>query len=329
MGTNSQISNSLLPDSPFPHFPKSQISQTMTDAYPPLFLAASSGDIETVRGLLPEENTSLLNQALAQAAALSHFETADVLIDAGADPNGEYDSLYGTVLFPACEYMNPEGISYLLEKEANPAREVVRVEGPRNALQHLLHSHHVSPHKQRCIQLLLQAGAPDPMDAGFAIHLGSMDRLLKALDQDPDLLTQPLPHTYGRFPLEGGTLLHMAVEYNQPHLAEELLARGIDINSRAQDLPATAGTSPVWPTDLIAMGKQTALFHATASSKVLLRFLLDRDADPSLPACFLRDGKEINLTPLEFFEEVDRIECNLLEEVITLRTFQSQRSQSR
>jgi len=291
----------------------------MTDAYPPLFIAASSGDLETVRGLLPEENTFILNQALAQAAALGHFETADVLLEAGADPNGEFNSLYGTVLFPACEYMNPEGIQYLLDKEANPAREVVRVDGPRNALEHLLHSHHPSPHKQRCIRLLLQGGAPDPKDAPFAIHLGSLERLIRALDEDPELLHKPLQKTYGRFSVEGASLLHMAVEYNQPDLAAELLDRGADINATAEELPATTGTNPVWPTDLISQGTQTALFHAKGTSKGMLKFLLDRGADPSISASFLRDGEDVMLTPLEFFEEVDRIECNLLEEILTLR----------
>jgi len=291
----------------------------MTDAYPPLFLAASSGDTETVRGLLPEENEFILNQALAQAAALSHFDTADVLREAGADPNGEFNSLYGTVLFPSCEYMNPEGISYLLKYEANPAREVVRVDGPRNALQHVLHSHHPSPHKQRCIQLLLQAGAPDPEDAPFAIHLGSLDRLTRLLDDDPELLHQPLTETYGRFPLEGATLLHMAVEYNQLSMAQELLDRGLSIDIKAKDLPATTGTSPVWPTDLISLGGQTALFHAKGTSKDMLSFLLKQGADSKQTGSFLRDGKKTDLTPLEFFEEVDRIECNLLEEIIALR----------
>jgi hypothetical protein len=53
----------------------------------------------------------------------------------------------------------------------------------------------------------------------------------------------------------------------------------------------------------------------------MLRFLLDRGADPEIPAYFLRDGKELALTPLAFFEEIDRIECNLLEEILTLKSF--------
>ena len=79
----------------------------------------------------------------------------------------------------------------------------------------------------------------------------------------------------------------------------------------------------MWPTDLIPQGKHTALFHATGASKDMIPFLLKHGADPSLKAAFLRDGKELELSPLEFFEEVDRIECNLLEEILLLRTHSS------
>jgi hypothetical protein len=51
----------------------------------------------------------------------------------------------------------------------------------------------------------------------------------------------------------------------------------------------------------------------------MLPFLLQHGAAPSIPAPFLRDGKTLKQTPLEFFEEVDRIECTLLEEILTLR----------
>jgi len=296
--------------------PRSAVNQS----YPPLFYAASSGDLEAVREHAPDASLHDLNQALAQAAALSQFETADALIDAGAEPNGVYDPLYGTVLFPACEYLNPDGIAYLLERDADPAQEVIRIDGVRNALDHLLQTHHRSPLKTRCIQLLLRAGAPDPGDAPMAVHLGSLSRLEHALKNDDAVLQAPLELDYGHHPLRGATLLHMAVEYNQPELAAALLDRGLDVNQRAERIPGSADTSPVWPTDLVALGGQTPLFHAKDHSRDMLKFLLERGADPSIPAWFLRDGKELQLTPLEFFEEIDRIECNLLEEILTLRS---------
>jgi hypothetical protein len=257
---------------------------------------------------------------LAQAAALNQFECADALLELGADANGVFDPLYGTVLFPSCEYLNPEGISYLLRNDANPARTVVRVEGPRNALDHLLATHHRSPLKAQCIQLLLKAGAPDPQNAAIAIQLGSATRLQAWLEAHPDALNLPLKETYGHHPLTSASLLHMAAEFNQPELAALLLDHGMDINIRAEHLPGSAQTEPVWPTDLVALGQQTPLFHAKGDSKPMLSWLLDQGADPSIPGRFLRDGQELDLTPLAYFEEIDRIECNLLEETLTLRS---------
>lgn len=290
----------------------------MTHKHSPLFLAAASGNLDTIKELAPHADPSDLNKSLAQAAALSQFEVADALLTAGAEVDGDYDPLYGTVIFPACEFLNPEGIAYLLKHGADPAREVLRIDGPRNALTHLLHSHHRSPLKSRCIQLLLQAGAPDPQDAVLAIHLGSLPRLKDALDAQPEFLKAVLDLPYGHHPLEGASLLHMAVEYNQAELAEELLSRGLEVNRVAERIPGTSHTRPVWPTDLVALGGQTPLFHAKGTSKEMLRFLLEKGADPEIPAWFLRDGKERALTPLAFFEEIDHIECNLLEEILTL-----------
>lgn len=293
----------------------------MTDAaYSPLFLAAASGDLETVQALSPSASQRELNRSLAEAAALSHFEAAEALLSAGAEIDGNFDPLYGSVLFPACEFMNPEGIEWLIAHGADPAREVMRIDGPRNALQHLLHSHHRSPLKTRCIQMLIQAGAPDPGDAVMAVHLGSLSRFVNALNAHPAWLNEALDLRYGHFPLEGASLLHLAVEFNQGAMVEELLARGMDVNQPAAPLPATVGTNPVWPTDLISLGGQTPLFHAKGHSKDMLSLLLKHGANPALVATFLRDGKEISLTPLEFFEEIDDIECNLLEEVLTLKT---------
>lgn len=292
----------------------------MTDPYSPLFLAASSGDLETIQELSSDASQEDLNKALAEAAALNHFEAADALVMAGADADGDYDPLYGSVLFPACEFMNPEGIAWLIERGADPAREVIRIDGPRNALEHLFHSHHRSPLKSRCIQLLLQAGAPDPEDAQMAIHLGSLPRLKKVLDARPELLNEPLEISYGWFPLAGASLLHMAVEFNQGDLVEELLKRGIHVNQIAEAIPGTSTTTPVWPTDLVTLGRQSPIFHAKGDSKDMLKLLLKHGAAPSAEALFLRDGKEVSLTPLEFFEEIDNIECNLLEEVLTLKT---------
>ena len=292
----------------------------MQSDYPPIFYAAAAGQLDRIRELGPVSAPEDLNQALAEACSLSQFEAADLLMEFGASADGLYHEAYGTVLFPACERLNPEGIRFLLKHGADPARTVHRLDGPRDALTHLLHSPYRSPLKAQCIQTLLSAGVVPPDDAVTAIHRESLPLLRAALDRNPDALHHPLHAAYGLYPLQGASLLHLAVEFNQPDLAGELLSRGLDINTTAEDIPGTAGTEPVWPTSLVALGKQTPLFHARGYSRDMLKFLLDRGADPARKAPFLKNGKPVQLTVLELFQAIDDIECTLLEEILILRS---------
>lgn len=291
----------------------------MKSDYPPLFYAAAAGQLDRIRDLGPASDPEDLNQALAEACALSQFDAADLLMEFGADPAGLYHEAYGTVLFPACERLNPEGIRFLLTHGADPARTVRRLDGTRDAFTHLLHSPFRSPLKSQCIQLLLGAGLTPPDDAPTAIHRESLPLLKAALDRDPDALHRPLDAPYGVHPLQGATLLHLATEFNLPDLAAELLRRGADINAPALDIPGTATTEPVWPTQLVALGRHTPLFHARGYSKNMLPWLLEHGATPRHSAPFLRDGKPVSLTALDLFQAIDDIECNLLEELLILR----------
>jgi ankyrin repeat protein len=293
----------------------------MQNDYPPLFYVASSGDLDEIRALAPDAEPLEKNQALAQAASLGQLEAAALLLELGADANGLFSEQYGTVLFPACERMNPDGIRFLLEHGADPRKGVRRRKAGREiqALDHLLASPERSPLKPRCIALLLKAGAEDPGGPAMAIHKGNAAALREALAADPEALCRPLDADYGRFPLEGATLLHLAVEYNEIECATELLRQGLDVNAKALSLPGTVRTRPVWPTQLVSLGEQSALFHAKGYAKESLAFLLERGADPGQRAPFLRNGKKVMLTPEAFFEEEDRIECNLLDEILTLR----------
>ncbi|MCC5847935.1 MAG: hypothetical protein JJU29_07550 [Verrucomicrobia bacterium] len=291
----------------------------MTEDYPPIFYAAAAGDLERIREEGPHADPTDLNQALAEAASLSHFEAADLLLEFGADPKGLYDENYGTVLFPSCELLNPEGIEFLLKLGADATTVVTRFDGPRDALTHLLHSPHRSPLKVRCISILLRAQAADPDDAVMAIHRESLPRLKAALDKDPEAMTRPLEVDYGLYPLRNATLLHLAVEYNLPNIAQELIDRGLDVNTPAGEIPGTVDTEPIWPTTLVPLGKQSPLFHARGYAKEMLAFLLERGANPKQKGEFLKNGKIIQLTPQEFFQAIDDIECNLLEELLTLR----------
>lgn len=282
----------------------------MESDYPPIFFAASSGDIEQINQLAPGVDIEDLNQALAQAAALSQFDAAERLIELGAEANGSYSSSYGRVLFPSCEYLNPQGIKFLLDRGASPTLEA--------PLLHALATHVRSPNKYRCIGLLLKAGAPDPMDAVMAVHKGNVQLLRQALDKDPESLRRPLDCRYGLLSLAGASLLHLATEYNERDIALELLAQGLDVNTTALERRPQDEDEAVWPTQLVPCGGQTALFHAREYSKGMLELLLEHGADASIRAPFVDGDQSRMLTPLAFFEEIDQIEGNLWDETMIL-----------
>ena len=74
-------------------------------------------------------------------------------------------------------------------------------------------------------------------------------------------------------PLDGTTLLHMAVEFQEAEIAQWLIDRGSDVNSRGR-------------VDVEGFGGHTPLFHATVSlpprKDTLARLLLANGADPGL-----------------------------------------------
>ena len=78
-------------------------------------------------------------------------------------------------------------------------------------------------------------------------------------------------------PLEGATLLHMAVEYYEAEIAQWLIDRGADVNARAA-------------VDAEGFGGHTPLFHTTVTLGPKVdtpaRLLLRNGADPNARATF-------------------------------------------
>ncbi len=121
--------------------------------------------------------------------------------------------------------------------------------------------------KHAILELYERHGLVYPDTPVMALHRGRLDLLAQHVDRDPTLLSRrfthreiypsdmgcgdPLDATLGT-PLDGTTLLHMCVEYDEFDIARWLLDRGMDVN-----LCATAGRS--------GFGGQTALFHTVVS----------------------------------------------------------------
>ena len=140
----------------------------------PLPTAANNGDTESVRTLLVDQQVSQADKdlALGRACCMSHLRIADLLIEHGADPNGQYESApnefkYGPIILASCEFLNPIGLKWLLENGAD-ANGYPSNSGHFQCLTPLeMVRDTYSPNtenKQACIDLLVAAGGLLPAD---------------------------------------------------------------------------------------------------------------------------------------------------------------------
>jgi ankyrin repeat protein len=128
-----------------------------------------------------------------------------------------------------------------------------------------------------------------------------LDDLAKMIDAEPGLVTERFSEldcgqTGGRsLLLQGGTLLHVAAEYNNVAAAAMLLDRGADVNARAT-------------VDDAGIGGQTAIFHAVTQfddgGLPVTELLLERGADLTvrvkLPGDYERPGETVECTSLGY-----------------------------
>lgn len=170
--------------------------------------------------------------------------------------------------------------------------------------------------KHRILAVMADKGVPLPDSPAMAVHRGRMDLLERHLKRDANVLNRPLsiddiyPLALGCHedrdlalhgaPLDGATLLHIAVEYEDLDVARWLIDHGADVNARAV-------------IDERGFGGQTPLlncvvgYNAGRHDEWLGRLLLDRGADPNARAsirkrlAFARDSsvhEYKNVTPL-------------------------------
>jgi ankyrin repeat protein len=146
----------------------------------------------------------------------------------------------------------------------------------------------------------------------MAMHRGRIDLLENHLRRDPDLVRRTFSHeeiyppelgchadhSYALHgtPLDGTTLLHMCVDFDEIEIARWLIEHGADVNARAD-------------VDADGFGGHTPLFGCVVSQAYLCRrqqdaefarLLLDRGADPNARASI---RKRLRFVPDESVHE--------------------------
>ncbi|MBO7744342.1 ankyrin repeat domain-containing protein [Paenibacillus sp. MWE-103] len=284
-----------------------------------LSLAAQGNDLDMVKMLMPYGPRDV-QQALSRASMRAHREAAEYLVEQGADPNGLYSDTaidYGPVILAACEALNPDGIRLMIDLGADPDVRHRTSQGRLHSpLGFILGAYARNPrHKHACLEVLFNAGVPLEDTPLMAFHRGRIDLLEEHVRCDPDLVrrrfqSEDIYRPESGFdmamaltPIEGTTLLHLALEYDEFDIANWLLDHGADINARAA-------------VDTDGYGGHTPLFHAVAAvlspTDIRTRFLLDRGADPEVRATIRHPKGGWDELTDRVFENVTALEYALL-----------------
>lgn len=277
---------------------------------PPLSFAANLGK-QPVIDLLIELGADDVQFAFSRAVLQGKIDVARRFTEMGARPER------GMVMLP-CETVSGDGLAFLVEELG---ADLVDGDGnPLEPLRMVFETYSRNPEgKHRCLEVFERSGADLPDTAPMAFHRGRLDLLESCLNRDAGLLERRFsyeeiyPHSHkGQTglhgtPLNGATLLHMAVDFDELEILEWLLEKGANPDIAAE-------------VDGDGFGGHTPLFNTVVSQAVtcgrqkdarMARVLLAQGADPAARASLRKalryedDGSEHvyrDVTPLEWGE---------------------------
>jgi hypothetical protein len=153
--------------------------------------------------------------------------------------------------------------------------------------------------KHRILEMYVQRGLELPDTPPMALHRGRIDLLEDHLRRDPHLLSRTFSHeeiyppamgchdevlaTHGT-PLAGTTLLHMCVDYDELEIARWLIARGMDVNTKAAvDADGFGGHTALFST-VVSQPNHWMNFLKQPQVAPFTELLLDHGADPNVRA---------------------------------------------
>ena len=252
---------------------------------PPMSHAANLGRLEIIKaiaGLGAKDFQHAFDRALLQG----RIECAKWLLEHGA-------KLVPGIVMGSCETLKPAGLQFLAEVNAPFTDQ----HGNRLApLALALGTYARRPEeKHTVLDIFARRGYELPDTPMMAFHRGQFDRLKDYLRRDPGLIghrfsqREIFPPELGFVgemdgmcgtPLEGTTLLHLAIDFDEQEIFDLLLDCGADANARAT-------------VDADGFGGHTPLFNAVVScaytngrqrDAVMARALLARSASPTARA---------------------------------------------
>jgi hypothetical protein len=258
----------------------------------PMTYAANLGRDRIIR-LLHQHGAKDLEPAAGRAALQGNVDTVRLIYELAGRPPLDRLSLAG----PAYT-LSVEGTAVLFTLG-------VRLAGPDgvdpNTMEHLLGTDSRNPAaKHRILEMYVEHGFEPPDTPVMALHRGRIDLLEAHLAADPDLLTRtfdirdifPLapacardPYTAQGTPVHGTTLLHIAAYFDELHIAEWLLDRGMDPNAHAAiDGDGFGGYTALFSTVVSQRNFWVNYGQGQPDAARFTRLLLDRGADPNIRA---------------------------------------------
>jgi Ankyrin repeat len=275
---------------------------------PPMSYAANLGRDRVIE-MLRAEGAADVAFAFDRACLQGQLETARRLHAMGARPGP------GSVMGP-CETLNAHGLAFLLGLGADLCDE----HGDRLAPAALvLETYSRNPEgKHECLELIARHGVALPGTAPMAVHRGRVDLLEALLDRDPALLNRTFTHeeiyppslgchadhslALGGTPLDGGTLLHLCVDFDEIGLARWLLDRGADVDARAAvDEDGFGGHTPLFGCVV------SQPYRCGARGDAFARLLLDHGADPNVRASLRKRLRFVDDETLHEYRDVTPI----------------------
>ena len=259
---------------------------------PPLTYAANLGRDRIIR-MLHSLGATDLETGAGRAALQGKVETARMLYDLAGRPPLPIDALGG----PAYT-LSVEGTAFLLGLGA----PVVDRDGGRLApVDVVLQTDSRNPQaKHAILELYARHGLEFPDTPIMALHRGRIDLLERHLERDPGLLSRrfshreiypsemgcsdPLDATVGT-PLDGTTLLHLCVEYDELEIAVWLLDRGMNPDLKARTGPSGfGGYTPLFNTVVSQPNFWMNYRQRGPFAAPFAELLLSRGADPNVRA---------------------------------------------